>query len=139
MFKMNLTDIRINESTLRAYLNTPAGPLWKKLERRAETVKSLAEGKVGVRTGALRRSIYKRHLGNFSGQFIVIGSNKNYAEAHHKGTKAHQIVASSGGKLTFVKNGKRIFTDRVNHPGTKPNPYLTPFLPIFVKPPIIIK
>jgi hypothetical protein len=138
-FQMSLTDIRINNRTLLTYLNTSAGPLWGALERRAVLVEKLAQRKVGVKTGALRASIYRRHLGNFSGQFIIIGSDKKYAKDHHEGTRPHQIFASPGGKLSFTKNGRRIFTNSVNHPGTKPNPYLTTFLPVFVKTPIVIK
>jgi phage gpG-like protein len=138
IFEMSLIDIRINKATLNAFLNTSAGPLWGELDRRAELVRKAAIGKVGVDTGNLKRSIYKRHLGNSTGQYIIIGSDKKYASDHHQGTRPHQIVASGGGKLTFVVKGKRIYTNRVNHPGTKPNPYLTTFLPIFIKPRIII-
>ena len=138
-FQMSFTNIRINDKTLLTYLNTSAGPLWEALDKRATAVQKLAQGKVGVRTGALRASIYKRHLGNFTGQYIVIGSNKDYAKDHHQGTRPHRIMASPGGKLSFSRGGRRVFATSVNHPGTKPNPYLTTFLPIFVKPKIVIK
>jgi hypothetical protein len=137
--RMSLADIKINNRTTNAFLNTTAGPVWDALDKRASLVQKLAKRKVGVRTGALRASIYKRHLGNSTGQYIVIGSDRNYAKDHHQGTRPHQILASSGGKLTFVANGRRIFANKVNHPGTKPNPYLTTYLPLFVKPQIVIK
>jgi hypothetical protein len=137
--RMSLANIRINQRTTHAFLNTNAGPLWDALEKRATLVQKLAKRKVGVKTGALRASIYKRHLGNSTGQYIVIGSDRKYAKDHHQGTRAHQILSSPGGKLTFVANGRRIFTNQVNHPGTKPNPYLTTYLPLFVKPKIVIK
>jgi hypothetical protein len=137
--EFSVVSIRINQRTTHAFLNTNAGPLWDALERRATLVQKLAKGRVGVKTGALRASIYKRHLGNSTGQYIVIGSDRKYAKDHHQGTRAHQIFASPGGKLSFVANGRRIVTNKVNHPGTKPNPYLTTFLPLFVKPKIVIK
>jgi hypothetical protein len=138
-FELSLTNVRINDKTLLTYLNTSAGPLWGALDRRASEVQKLAQGKVGVRTGALRASIYKRHLGNFTGQYIVIGSDKSYAKDHHNGTRPHKILASPGGKLSFSAGGRRVFASSVNHPGTKPNPYLTPFLSVFTKPKIVIK
>lgn len=137
--ELSLTNVRINDRTLRTYLNTSAGPLWGVLDRRALEVQKLAQAKVGVRTGALRASIYKRHLGNFTGQFIVIGSDKSYARDHHEGTKPHKIMASPGGKLSFSRGGRQIFASSVNHPGNKPNRYLTSFLTVFTKPNIVIK
>jgi len=136
-FEFEVTRIRLYHHRLRAYLNTPAGPLWRKLERRAELAQKMAKAQVGVDTGRLKSSIYKRHLGNATGQYIVIGSDLNYALMHHEGTRPHVIMASSSKNLKFVKNGKKIFTPMVRHPGTQPNRYLTRQLSIF-KPKIVI-
>lgn len=135
--QLELKRVRIYHHKLRMELNTPAGELWKTLEKRAIVAQAKAKAQVGVRTGALKSSIYKRHLGNVTGQYIVIGSSKRYALAHHEGTRPHVITASPGGKLKFVKNGKQIFTSQVNHPGTKPNPYLRNQLKSFVRPIVI--
>lgn len=134
---LELKRVRIYNHKLRMELNTPAGELWRKLEKRAIIAQAGAKAQVGVRTGALKSSIYKRHLGNATGQYIVIGSSRRYALAHHEGTRPHVITASPGGKLKFVKNGKQIFTSQVNHPGTKPNPYLRNQLKHFIKPIVI--
>jgi len=135
---IELKRVRIYKHKLRVELNTPAGELWRELEKRAKVAQAGAKVQVGVQTGALQKSIYKRHLGNATGQYIVIGSSKRYALAHHEGTRPHVITASPGGKLKFVKNGKQIFTSQVRHPGTKPNPYLRNQLKHFVKPIVIL-
>jgi len=71
------------------------------------------------------RSTHKRHLGNFTGQYLWIGSEAKYALAHHEGTRAHVITPKEAdGKLVFFKGNRMIVTKRVMHPGTKPNPYL---------------
>lgn len=136
-FDFKITRVRLYHHNLRAYLNTPAGPLWRKLEARAVLAQKGAQAQVGVKTGRLKASIYKRHLGNYTGQYITIGSDLSYALMHHEGTRPHVITASPGGKLKFTVNGKRVFTSMVRHPGTQPNRYLTRQLPIF-KPRIVI-
>jgi hypothetical protein len=41
------------------------------------------------------------------------------------GTKPHPIAARRADALAFVVNGTTLFRRSVNHPGTKPRPYLT--------------
>jgi hypothetical protein len=133
-----ITKVNVYKSALKTFLNTPAGPLWREVEKRAVLAQMQARKSVGVKTGALRSSIYKRHLGNSTGQYVIIGSDKNYAYAHHEGTKPHIITASSGKNLKFSKNGRMIYTSSVFHPGNRPNRYLTRQLKYFVKPKIVI-
>lgn len=130
--------IRVYRGALNKFLNTPAGPLWGEVEKRARIATAKARRDVGVKTGALRASIYMRHLGNATGQYVTIGSNKTYAFNHHQGTKPHVIVGSSGGNLKFVKNGKMIYTKSVFHPGNRPNRFLSKQLHGFVRPRIVI-
>lgn len=121
----SVVSVNVYDTALLTYLNTPAGPLWRNLERRAERAQRGAKAKVGVKTGKLRASIYKRHLGNYTGQYITIGSKVNYALMHHEGTKAHTIEAEPGGVLVFSKGSRVVRTPKVNHPGTRPNRYLS--------------
>jgi hypothetical protein len=118
----------IYDGVLRAELNTSVGDLWKYLERRADMAVAGAKQQVGVKSGNLMRSIHKRHTSQFSGQMIWIGSDTvSYAYAHHEGTRPHLITPKASnpkGKLIFMKGSRIIVTPRVNHPGTKPNPYL---------------
>lgn len=96
------------------------------MERVGDEIVAGAKLQVGVRTGALRSSIHKRHLGSMSGQYLWIGSTKNYAYLHHEGTRPHIILPKEpDGALIFRKGARIISTKRVLHPGTRPNRYLS--------------
>lgn len=120
--------VKIYDSALLAELNTNKGSLWKHLERRSDLALRAAKRQVGVKTGRLQRATRKYHLGNYTGQYVWIGSKVPYAYAHHEGTKPHTIKAEQGGVLVFggtkAFRGRVIRTPEVNHPGNKPNPYL---------------
>ena len=121
---------RLDKSALDNLINSPKGELGRKLSNLGDRIVFSAKNQVGNRTGRLQRSIHKRHLGNFTGQYLWIGSKVPYALAHHEGTRPHLITPTeSDGKLVFFKGGRMIVTRRVMHPGTKPNKYLlTPLI-----------
>lgn len=126
-------------AALKSFLDSPAGPLWGQVEKRARLAQLRAKKQAGFKTGRLRASIYKNHTMTSYGQKVEIGSNVDYAFNHHQGTRPHVIVGSPGKNLVFVKNGRVINTKSVFHPGTKPNPYLSNQLKYFVKPRIVIR
>lgn len=47
-----------------------------------------------------------------------------YAAYVHEGTAPHVIKAVRKKVLAFVRGGKVMFRKQVNHPGTKPDPFL---------------
>jgi hypothetical protein len=118
-------ELNLYEEELRKYLNTSSGDLWKYLEIKGDLAVAGARAMVGVKTGRLKASIHKKHLGNITGQYLWIGSNIHYAYAHHEGTKPHIIRPKNDKKLVFRgKNRVLVHTQIVRHPGTRPNPYL---------------
>lgn len=126
--------LQIYDNALRIYLNTPAGDLWKYLEKRGQKAVFGAKQQVGVRTGALKRSIHMKHTGNLTGQYLWIGSNQNHAYLHHEGSKAHLITPNPPNRVLRFNSGNRVvFTREVNHPGTRPNRYLSSQLRHFIK------
>ena len=48
----------------------------------------------------------------------------SYAVYVEKGTAPHEIRPVNASILAFEVNGRMIFTPLVNHPGTKPNPFM---------------
>ena len=48
----------------------------------------------------------------------------NYAVYVEKGTAPHEIRPVNASVLAFEVNGKMVFSSLVNHPGTKPNPFM---------------
>lgn len=132
-FSYKFKDLIIFDAKLRIELQTPAGGLWRWMETRGNKAVLGAKRSVGVRTGSLRDSIHKRHLSNFTGQYLWIGSNKSYALAHHEGTRPHTITPNPPNTLLKFRSGTRVIhTPIVNHPGTKPNRYLSSQLRHFV-------
>lgn len=130
-FSWRVTKVLIHEDALRRFLNTSTtlegrrAPLWAALHAKGNLAVLGAKAKVGVRTGALRKSINMKHLGNATGQYLKIGSSLPYAYLHHQGTKPHPIAATKpGGQLVFTRKARLIRTPMVNHPGTRGNYYL---------------
>lgn len=131
-----MPDVSLNLDirALDAELNTIKGPLWWWLEKRAKKAVASARRQAGVQTGALRRSIHYRHLRNFTGQYVWIGSEKRYAYAHHEGTKPHIIKPKSPNQVLVFRKGARVIaTPMVRHPGTRPNRYLSNQLRYFLR------
>jgi hypothetical protein len=128
MAKSEYLEITLYRETLRKFLNTPHSgdreDLWKYLEKKKALAIAGAKGMVGVKTGALRKNISGRHLGNSTGQYVTIGADRPYALMHHEGTKPHVITPQNGKFLHFRAGTRSVYTTMVFHPGTKPNPYL---------------
>jgi len=134
-FTYKFGGLTFREQELYKELQTSSGGLWRYLEVQGAKAVVGAQRKVGVKTGTLRKSIHKRHLGytvSGGGQYLMVGSwTVPYAELHHRGTKPHWITpkpTSGVGRnvLTFSnKKGGIVHTTAVFHPGTKPNKYLS--------------
>jgi hypothetical protein len=87
-----------------------------------------AKAEVGVKSGALKRSIFMEHKSiPTKGQTIKIGSALSYAYYHHEGTNPHIIRPKDypRGVLTFTKGFTVIRAKEVQHPGNKPNKFLS--------------
>jgi hypothetical protein len=95
------------------------------LRQRAPQVLNRARILAPVDTGRLRSSGKIQYSGFFSFRpKATIVFDVDYAEAVHNGTRRHRIPARPGGVLRFVWNGRVTYARFVNHPGTKPNPFL---------------
>jgi len=73
------------------------------------------------RSGALKRGNQSEVI--MSGNYGRVYNQVPHAIYVHQGTKAHVIRPKGGGVLAFMVGGKMVFTKRVNHPGTKANPF----------------
>lgn len=125
-FAYKFHHIWLYDDKLDALLHTPAGGLWKYLETQGNLAVAGARAQAGFKTGKLKASIHKRHSKSITGQSLWIGSELNYAYAHHQGTRPHLITPKKGSELVFVGRSRvLVHTRAVHHPGTKPNPYLT--------------
>jgi hypothetical protein len=101
------------------------GTVGKYLTRRAIFVTAQAKARVGSRTGMLRKSINWRYGIGALGPQVTIGSDLPYARLHHEGSRPHIITPNNRKTLKFSSRRGLVFPQRVLHPGTKPNRYLT--------------
>lgn len=133
----------IQPAALQSLLQGQNSPVVRDLLRRGQRVKELAQRLVGVSTpdplgrggrrpGTLRDSIVVRLArGGPNGVSALIGSDDPIALWHHEGTVPHVIVPRRARRLVFYwpRVGAVVFAKHVNHPGTRPNRYLTNALP----------
>lgn len=104
---------------------SPQGDVGKFLRKRAQVLQALAQRQVGVKSGALRRSIRYQVVRDSKGLVATVGSNNRIALMHHNGTKPHIILPRYAQTLRFYSHGRIVYSKMVHHPGTKPNKYLT--------------
>jgi HK97 gp10 family phage protein len=80
-----------------------------------------------VDTGRLAQAIKEDPITS-DGPFRVTGgvtSHAPYSAFVHQGTKPHVIRPRNASALKFQMGGKTVFAKSVNHPGTRPRPFLT--------------
>ena len=138
--------VAFHPEALAELLRGPDGPTGRMLLVKGELVKQEARRRVGVyappdafsasnrkrKPGQLRDSIVKR-LAEEGGELAcLVGSEDPIALLHHEGTVPHIIAARNKPLLVFYwpKVGQVVGLERVNHPGTRPNRYLTDSLSV---------
>jgi hypothetical protein len=130
--------IILDSRAIDEMLRGPNGYVMRDLIRRAEMLQTLAKEQCGFGSGNdphghLRDSIVKRIVSGGSGTpYVMVGSAHPIALIHHDGTAPHVIVPRNATVLAFPSDRSpsgMAFAKRVNHPGTKPNRYLTDNLP----------
>lgn len=130
----------VDGNAVRRYIADGNGDLVRWMLQQGERVKQEAQRRVGVYApppagptrarapGTLRDSIVKRFAVNADGVVVEVGSEDPIALIHHEGTEPHVIEPrQAGGVLVFWSDraGAVVAVRRVNHPGTKPNRFLT--------------
>lgn len=128
-----LSRVIIDPVALQRLLSGKQGPLYQQLINRATIVQMKARQQAHKKTGALAASIIKRPIQSGKGMAMLIGSELPYAAFHHDGTRPHLILPVNAQALVFnwPKAGGIVFLKQVNHPGTKPNRFLTDNLHYF--------
>lgn len=101
------------------------GMVGRYLTNRGRLLQKLAKAQVGVDSGKLRKSINYKLTKKSSGLVMTVGSGNKIAFWHHEGTKPHTILPKTAKTMRFNSRGKIVYAKVVNHPGTRPNKYLT--------------
>lgn len=108
-----------------ANLARSAGPVDVYTKGKANQVATAARRLVPVKTGALRNSIKVQQARDLKGRYSVsydVEAGAKYAAFVHEGTRPHVITGNP--LLVFQVAGTTVFARKVNHPGTKANPFL---------------
>lgn len=95
------------------------------LRRKGAEMVSAAKRKVGKDTGRLRQSISSNYKKRGPVGVLTITANAPYAKDHHEGTRRHVIMPKRAQMLRFSKGNRIVYSRKVEHPGTKPNHFLT--------------
>ena len=127
-------------TALRAFLSWDGAP-GRDFERRMKTLAYRQTGDAPRRTGRMAGLVGPRRLQSDFGRYLEGGAGvnvastnaKGYAQYVSSGTRPHVILPKRGKALRFVIAGRTVFARRVNHPGTRANPYLTRHLAEFVR------
>jgi Bacteriophage HK97-gp10, putative tail-component len=129
---------------LKGYRRMLAGELKKALTATVLDIEAEAKRRCPVDTGRLRASITPDIRSPTEG---FVGTNVEYAAAVEYGSRPHEIRPRNGKALKFSvggtkggyvstktgkkrwqkgKEGNAVFAKKVNHPGTKAQPFLEP-------------
>lgn len=95
------------------------------LRRKGMEMVSAAKRKVGKNTGRLRQSISSNYKKRGTVGVLTITANMPYAKDHHEGTRRHVITPKRAQMLRFSAGSRIVYTRKVEHPGTRPNHFLT--------------
>lgn len=90
------------------------------IERLADRAEKLMREKAPARTGVLRASVTKE----VREKEAVVGPTAPYAVYVLKGTRPHEIHPVYTKALRFEVAGRVVFAMRVQHPGTRPQPFI---------------
>ena len=118
-------EVKFYEPEFDIFKNSPDGEIGEHLEKIGQRIVTAAKRQVGKDTGDLMRSIHMIHSRVGLHQELWIGSENDIAYLHHEGARPHEIHARNHSYLRFTSKGRVVYTRKVNHPGTKPNRYLS--------------
>lgn len=91
-----------------------------------EDAKRVAPGRFKNQTGNLRRSIFRRVESALRG-VVGVATSAPYGAGVEFGTRPHTIYPKNGRYLAFkAASGQMVFARKINHPGSRPYPYMQP-------------
>lgn len=114
--------IRLDRAVLNRQIR---GASRQELEEAARQVVNRAKVLAPVDTGRLRASIRVERRRTLTLRSIyTIGSDVEYADMVHGGTRPHIIRPRNRQYLRFQVGGRTVYAKVVHHPGTRARPFL---------------
>ena len=130
-FSFNIDRVNIDKAKLDFYLNNPVGPTGLHMKKRALMIIVLAKSRVNKDTGSLASSIGFNHSRWVLGQKVEVVAKSRHAIYVHEGTKPHSILPNDNQFMRFSSGGRIVYTRHVDHPGNRPNKFLSDFIWVF--------
>lgn len=118
---MTTASVQINPSGIAQRIRLPGGIVDRDLRKRADRVAARARQ---TAPGGMRNSISVDLVGSGRQRRAQISVNHPAAVFVVHGTPPHVIRPRTTRALRFTKGSRVIFAARVNHPGSRPNPFL---------------
>lgn len=128
----------VDPQKLAEFVRSPQGPIFRQMVEDGNLVKREAQRLVGYsqpdplgrpyrKANHLRDTIVTRMVEKGGVPVMMVGSEDPIALLHHEGTVPHPIHARRAPFLVFwwERQNRLVVTKSVNHPGTRPNRYLT--------------
>lgn len=115
-----------NRAGMDKVLSSPSGPVFKMVKKWQATTLAVANRVTPADTGRLRGANEPTPI-VVAGQKVIAGVENptEYAMFVHEGTKPHVILPKNAKVLTWKpRGGAQVFARKVNHPGTKAQPWL---------------
>ena len=126
VYSYRLQNLVLYKPIVNFELRNMYGTVGRYIRKVGQRVATRARRQVGVKTGRLKASIRMQVIRRRGEVAVKIGGYTDYARMHHEGTRPHIIEPKKAGtQLVFMKGSRIIRTPVVNHPGTRPNRYLT--------------
>lgn len=123
------TGDKVDQAAIRAEFRDQSGPVGRELDRLSQLVLDEARRLVPVRKGTLLASIRRDSgvgpLGPYRDITAGVPGLTDYLGYVIDGTPPHVIYPSRRKYLRFISGGQVRFARKVNHPGTRPDPFLT--------------
>lgn len=127
-------------AALREFLSWE-GPPGRDFTRRMNTLAYRQQQAAPRDTGHMAGRISARRMTSDTGRYLEAACGVNpgthgqtgYANYVASGTRPHIIQPRRARALRFIVAGRTVFTQRVHHPGTRPNDFLTQHLNEFVR------
>lgn len=117
--------VTIDNAAIRRVMEDQGGTVDRYLLRLTNDVAREVRANAPVKTGKLRSNIVVVRKTQSSRAGYSVIADTEYAMAVVKGTRPHVILPKQGKVLRFPsKGGGIIYTTKVDHPGTAPNPFM---------------
>jgi len=120
-----IRNVKFDAAAMDYLLRSPVGPVGRHIGTMGLRIVVMSKRLTGNVTGRLSKSVRMRQARVTGGQQVIVGAYTSYAYMVHEGTRPHVIDPPGTRTMVFNEHGRRVYAQRVHHPGTRGKRYLT--------------